>query len=71
MGPGGAMVTMSYLGAVRSVPNYNVMGVAKAALEAATVTWPTTSGGKGSASTPSRQGRSGRWLPPAWAISAG
>jgi enoyl-[acyl-carrier protein] reductase I len=36
MGPGGAMVTMSYLGAVRAVPNYNVMGVAKAALEAAT-----------------------------------
>jgi len=36
MGPGGAMVTMSYLGAVRAVPNYNVMGVAKAALEAST-----------------------------------
>ena len=36
MGPGGAMVTMSYLGAVRAVPNYNVMGVAKAALEAGT-----------------------------------
>jgi enoyl-[acyl-carrier protein] reductase I len=36
MGPGGAMVTMSFLGSVRAVPNYNVMGVAKAALEAAT-----------------------------------
>ena len=36
MGPGGAMLTMSFLGAVRAVPNYNVMGVAKAALEAAT-----------------------------------
>ncbi len=36
MKQGGAMVTMSYLGAVRAVPNYNVMGVAKAALEAAT-----------------------------------
>ncbi len=36
MGPGGSMVTMTYLGAVRAVPNYNVMGVAKAALEAAT-----------------------------------
>lgn len=34
MNEGGAMVTMSYLGAVRAVPNYNVMGVAKAALEA-------------------------------------
>src|SRR5580693_1395006 len=31
---GGAIVTLSYLGAVRAVPNYNVMGVAKAALEA-------------------------------------
>ena len=29
-----ALVTMSYLGAVRTVPNYNVMGVAKASLEA-------------------------------------
>jgi enoyl-[acyl-carrier protein] reductase I len=36
MGPGGSMATMSYLGATRAVPNYNVMGVAKAALEAAT-----------------------------------
>lgn len=36
MGPGGSMVTMTYLGAVRAVPNYGVMGVAKAALEAAT-----------------------------------
>jgi enoyl-[acyl-carrier protein] reductase I len=34
MHPGGSMLTMSYLGAVRAVPNYNVMGVAKAALEA-------------------------------------
>ncbi|MCK4503590.1 MAG: enoyl-ACP reductase FabI [Desulfuromonadales bacterium] len=30
---GGSIVTMSYLGAVRTVPAYNVMGVAKAALE--------------------------------------
>ncbi len=30
----GALLTMSYLGAVRSIPNYNVMGVAKASLEA-------------------------------------
>lgn len=36
MSEGGSMVTMSYLGAVRAVPNYNVMGVAKAALEAST-----------------------------------
>jgi len=36
MQPGGAMVTMTYLGAARAVPGYNVMGVAKAALEAST-----------------------------------
>ncbi|NWG45290.1 MAG: SDR family oxidoreductase [Alphaproteobacteria bacterium] len=33
-GTGGGLVTLSYLGAVRFMPNYNVMGVAKAALEA-------------------------------------
>ena len=31
---GGSLVTLSYLGAQRVTPNYNVMGVAKAALEA-------------------------------------
>jgi enoyl-[acyl-carrier protein] reductase I len=34
MKPGSSLVTLSYMGAVRVVPNYNVMGVAKAALEA-------------------------------------
>jgi enoyl-[acyl-carrier protein] reductase I len=34
MRPGGAMLTLTYLGAVKAVPHYNVMGVAKAALEA-------------------------------------
>ena len=34
MPDGGALVTMTYLGAQRVLPNYNVMGVAKAALEA-------------------------------------
>jgi enoyl-[acyl-carrier protein] reductase I len=33
MSAGGSIVTLSYLGASRAVPNYNVMGVAKAALE--------------------------------------
>jgi enoyl-[acyl-carrier protein] reductase I len=33
-GRNGAILTLSYLGAVRTVPNYNVMGVAKASLEA-------------------------------------
>ncbi len=36
MNDGGAMITMTYLGSERAIPNYNVMGVAKAALEACT-----------------------------------
>jgi enoyl-[acyl-carrier protein] reductase I len=31
---GGSILTMTYLGSTRAVPNYNVMGAAKAALEA-------------------------------------
>jgi enoyl-[acyl-carrier protein] reductase I len=31
---GGSVLTMTYLGGVRAVPHYNVMGVAKAALDA-------------------------------------
>ena len=34
MSPGGALLTLSYYGAEKVVPHYNVMGVAKAALEA-------------------------------------
>ncbi len=34
MTEGGSIMTLSYLGAVRVIQNYNVMGVAKAALEA-------------------------------------
>ncbi|MCC7499210.1 MAG: enoyl-ACP reductase [Bryobacterales bacterium] len=34
MKDGGSLLTLSYLGSTRVVPNYNVMGVAKAALEA-------------------------------------
>lgn len=33
-GRNGSLLTLSYLGAVRSLPNYNVMGLAKASLEA-------------------------------------
>jgi len=33
-GRNGALLTLSYLGAERALPNYNVMGVAKASLEA-------------------------------------
>jgi enoyl-[acyl-carrier protein] reductase I len=34
MADGGSLLTLTYLGAERVTPNYNVMGVAKAALEA-------------------------------------
>src|SRR3989338_7627852 len=34
MNDGGSLITLSYAGAVRVMPNYNVMGIAKAALEA-------------------------------------
>lgn len=33
-GRNGSLLTVSYLGAVRAIPNYNVMGLAKASLEA-------------------------------------
>ncbi len=35
MTEGGSLTTLTYLGSTRVVPNYNVMGVAKASLEAA------------------------------------
>jgi enoyl-[acyl-carrier protein] reductase I len=35
LAPGASVLTLTYLGAVRAVPSYNVMGVAKAALESA------------------------------------
>jgi enoyl-[acyl-carrier protein] reductase I len=34
LGPKAALLTLTYLGALRSVPNYNTMGLAKASLEA-------------------------------------
>lgn len=33
-GRNGSLLTMSYLGAIRTMPNYNLMGLAKASLEA-------------------------------------
>ena len=35
-GRNGAIVALTYLGAIRAIPNYNVMGMAKASLEAGT-----------------------------------
>jgi enoyl-[acyl-carrier protein] reductase I len=42
-----ALVTLSYLGAVRTMPNYNVMGMAKASLEAAVRYMAVSLGPKG------------------------
>src|SRR5204863_3126299 len=36
MPDGGSLITLTYLGSERAIPNYNTMGVAKAALAAAT-----------------------------------
>lgn len=36
MNPGGSMLTLTYYGSEKAIPHYNVMGVAKAALEAST-----------------------------------
>ncbi|MBD0271953.1 MAG: enoyl-ACP reductase, partial [Acetobacteraceae bacterium] len=47
MRPGGSLLTMSYLGAERVTPHYNVMGVAKAALEASVRYMATDLGERG------------------------
>lgn len=44
---GGSLITLSYLGAVRAMPNYNVMGLAKASLEANTRFMATSLGPDG------------------------
>lgn len=46
-GRNGAMVALTYLGAERVLPNYNVMGLAKASLEAATRYTAASLGPKG------------------------
>ena len=47
MPDGGAMVTLTYAGAERVIPHYNVMGVAKAALEASVRYLAVDLGGSG------------------------
>jgi len=47
------MLTLSYLGSMRTVPNYNVMGLAKASLEANVRYMATCLGPRASASTAS------------------
>jgi enoyl-[acyl-carrier protein] reductase I len=45
--PGSALLTLTYLGATRSVPNYNTMGLAKASLEASVRYLATSLGPRG------------------------
>jgi enoyl-[acyl-carrier protein] reductase I len=45
--PGASLLTLSYLGAVRYVPNYNTMGLAKASLEASVRFLAQSLGAKG------------------------
>ena len=47
MNEDGSVITMSYLGSTRAVGNYNVMGVAKAALESSVRYLAVDLGGKG------------------------
>ena len=47
MGVGGSLLTLSYLGAERVMPHYNMMGVAKAALEASVRYMAADLGGDG------------------------
>ena len=45
--PGAALLTLTYLGSQRSVPNYNTMGLAKASLEASVRYLASTLGPRG------------------------
>ncbi len=47
MNSGGSLLTLTYYGAEKVVPHYNVMGVAKAALEASVRYLSVDLGGKG------------------------
>jgi enoyl-[acyl-carrier protein] reductase I len=58
MTDGGSMLTLTYGGSTRVMPNYNVMGVAKAALEASVRYLAADYGPRASASTRSRPARS-------------
>ena len=69
-GTGGAMITLTFGGSMRVMPNYNVMGVAKAALEASVRYLAADFGRAASASTRFRPARSARSPAPASAMRA-
>jgi enoyl-[acyl-carrier protein] reductase I len=67
---GGSILTLTYYGAEKVMPHYNVMGVAKAALEASVRYLAVDLGAPTFASTRFRPARSRRSQPRASAISA-
>ena len=64
------MITLTFGGSMRVMPNYNVMGVAKAALEASVRYLASDFGRAASASMRFQRGRSARWRAPASAMRA-
>ena len=70
MKSGGSAVTLTYYGAEKVMPHYNVMGVAKAALEASVKYLAEDLGKAASALTRSAPARSRHWPHPASATSA-
>ena len=64
------MLTMTYYGAEQVMPHYNVMGVAKAALEASVMYLAEDLGKKTFASTQFPQVQLKHWRPAVLAISA-
>ena len=64
------MITLTFGGSTRVMPNYNVMGVAKAALEASVRYLAADFGRAASASMRFRRVRSARWRAPASAMPA-
>lgn len=69
-GRNGSLLTMSYLGAVRTMPNYNIMGLAKASWKPRCAIWRSAWGRKAPAPTPFRPGRS-RPSPPRESAASG
>ena len=72
MTDGGSLLTLTYYGAEKVMPHYNVMGVAKAALEASVRYLAADLGKTASASTrfrPARSRRSQRRASPTFATS--
>lgn len=68
-GRNGSLLTLTYLGAERAIPNYNVMGVAKASWKPTCAIWPWLWGLKAPGSTLFPQAPSARWPQPASIIS--